>query len=957
MKKYIFSTFLLPTLVFAANPNYDIIEDKNPLQILSPSLAKRETAKIRLKNGLEVLLISDPDSDQSAAALAVEAGSWNDPVEYPGMAHFCEHMVFMGSKKYPDEDCFMQWVKDAGGKPNAYTKPDRTVFMFSSNHYAFRKILDNFAHFFIDPLFKADMVKRELLAVNQEHLKNVEHDGWREYRIFQETGNPNHPNAKFGTGTEDTLSIIPLETLKNWHGTHYVANKMHLAIYSNEPIDALIKLANETFSAIHAGSSTSVILHESLTSPQQRGHILYIEPIQDIRKISIGFEIPSYIAVDIDSRTPYLLGYTLTYKGEHSLYEQLKKEGLAEDISFECDAFDPKTMMLNFTVQLTKEGVLHHDTVILRMFEAIHQIKQRGIPPYVFHEARKMANLNYQWQSRIDAFNYVTALADDMIGEPLDTFPYKSTTLHAFKPTFIRDTLAKMTLENAVIIVVAPSSLTKRQPDRKEQWLGGAYSFATLDEAKQTEITHMKGNPYIGNPAPNPFIPGELMVSSEQCTKENCEPYLLADEPAGKCYFMQDHFYLVPELSVKLGLKSPLINSQTKSIALTDLFILHLERKLSPYISQGERAGLKTSLYQRDLMLNVCVSGYYDKNSLLISNIFDAMRGEAPTRELFAQYKESLLSQYENQSKTLPIRQAFDCLQSILFNNAPTGKDLHDALMGLTYDDFLNYHAQVFSSVYMNTVITGCADELTAKALWQRIKEGLPGTIYPIADHTKREILVLPLSKGPYILETGAELQGNATLLMLQLGKNLLPKQASEQILSKALSEAFFTALRTKQQTGYITQSFGAEEQNELMLFFAVHSTTHYSQELLARFELFIEDFNRNLETYIPEERFQFLKTSLITLLSKPPQNLEKKASELYNLAFQKNGNFLQRQEQIAALEKLTYDTFKADVQTFLTRQNTRRVAILVTGPPSNNKAFSYIPATREALKSLSALK
>ena len=60
---------------------------------------------------LEAYLISDPGVHESAAALAVEAGSWQDPKEYPGMAHFLEHMLFMGTTAYPNESEYMHYIQ------------------------------------------------------------------------------------------------------------------------------------------------------------------------------------------------------------------------------------------------------------------------------------------------------------------------------------------------------------------------------------------------------------------------------------------------------------------------------------------------------------------------------------------------------------------------------------------------------------------------------------------------------------------------------------------------------------------------------------------------------------------------------------------------------------------------------------------------------------------------------
>ena len=149
------STLLATMTSAGADPKpseFTVIEDLSSLPLLNPDLAERKTAKLRLHNNLEILLVSDPQADQSAAAMAVEAGSWNDPVEYPGMAHFCEHMLFMGTEKYPDEHEFQSLVSDYAGLTNAFTAPNRTVYMFASQPEGFLPILDRFARSFDESL-------------------------------------------------------------------------------------------------------------------------------------------------------------------------------------------------------------------------------------------------------------------------------------------------------------------------------------------------------------------------------------------------------------------------------------------------------------------------------------------------------------------------------------------------------------------------------------------------------------------------------------------------------------------------------------------------------------------------------------------------------------------------------------------------------------------------------------
>ena len=248
MIRFISLIFFLFTVLFAKE--YQIIEDRSDLKILNPLLSSRKTKKLILKNGLQLYLISDPNADQSAAALSVNAGSWNDPEKYPGTAHFLEHMLFKGTKAYPDEREFMRFIWERGGTPNAYTAPDRTVYMFSINHQSFEEALNRFSHFFIDPIFHPSGIERELFAVDQEFAKNIENDNWREYQISKEIGNPNHPNRKFSTGNSKTLSDIPRKELISFYKNNYSANLMRLVIYSSISLDDLTKMAIEKFQKV-----------------------------------------------------------------------------------------------------------------------------------------------------------------------------------------------------------------------------------------------------------------------------------------------------------------------------------------------------------------------------------------------------------------------------------------------------------------------------------------------------------------------------------------------------------------------------------------------------------------------------------------------------------------------------------------------------------------------------------
>jgi insulysin len=139
------------------------------------SLDTRSYRALTLPNALKVLLVSDPETDKAAAAMDVSVGHFSDPDEIPGLAHFLEHMLFLGTEKYPDEGAYAKFLAENGGYCNAYTAAENTNYQFqlatttttkppSGEHGAVEESVDQpkstlyealcrFSQFFTAPLF------------------------------------------------------------------------------------------------------------------------------------------------------------------------------------------------------------------------------------------------------------------------------------------------------------------------------------------------------------------------------------------------------------------------------------------------------------------------------------------------------------------------------------------------------------------------------------------------------------------------------------------------------------------------------------------------------------------------------------------------------------------------------------------------------------------------------------
>ena len=207
----------------------------------------------KLDNGLEVITISDENLATSAATLSVGVGASQDPSSAQGIAHFLEHMIFMGSDKYRDPNEYMQFISENGGETNAFTADQQTTYLFSINSDKFEDALDRLSAAIKSPLFDGTMVEKEINAVNSEWLLRRQSEAFIRQRTAAMTGNLNHPKTLLGVGNKETLSSekeILLQSLREFHKRYYSANIMKLILVGNESPRKLKRMAKKYFGSI-----------------------------------------------------------------------------------------------------------------------------------------------------------------------------------------------------------------------------------------------------------------------------------------------------------------------------------------------------------------------------------------------------------------------------------------------------------------------------------------------------------------------------------------------------------------------------------------------------------------------------------------------------------------------------------------------------------------------------------
>lgn len=948
------------TIIIAASPliSYEEIEDKAKLPVLTPSLKERKKAKIRLGNNLEALIISDPETNKSGAVLTVLAGSWSDPKEHMGMAHFLEHMLFMGTEKYPNESEYQSYIKESGGEANAFTASSSTSYMFSIDPAHLSGALDRFSEFFKSPLLSTSQVDRELKAIDQEYAKNIENDDIREVFVHRELSNPQHPIHKFSMGNSSTLSDVSQKELREWYENHYSSNLMRLVVIGKEPVEELKKMVEDSFKDIENRNLAPYIPNEALSLDKYRGKLIAIEPVKDVRSLTLVFELPKEAALMKETKPHLIVSHILGHEGEGSLLSLLKDEGLATGITTGELTSSGKNLEIVVEISLTEKGVREWEKAITATFQAIHLLRSTPIPQYVFDDIQTVQKNEYQFQTRQDVFSDLMKKGLYLADESIDTFPERTEIIGRFDPTAVASVARGLNLGNAYIYLRAKPPLQQYTLDKEETWLGARYGIHDLPESLSKAVENIKNDDRLFLPKMNSFIPKKFDKKpyEEAFAKRSLLPIpgIILESERAKIYFAQDNTFLEPKASISMLARSPNIDPKdTRSQVLTDLYLKAVNDALTPLVYPAKIAGLDFMIKRDDLGLMLYVNGYSDTIDVLFESIMERIGSKKYPEERFSQYKESLLREWGNSSVATPLDKSIQLLKASLFKYYPLPEEKIKVLQEIDQAEFNAFIDSLYSAGFVEGILAGNLSSEEAKKIALSAEKTFAKTPYK-PPFFQREVLNLKNVLGPLYLEQSINAQGNAALLIIESEAAYSHKErAIHQILTQAIQEPFFSELRTKQQTGYIVQAFGEEIERRLFNFFLAQSTTHSPRDLLARFELFLESYIQELSSQeLTEERFNKIKDALVYELKNPVKNLSQATELLAHLLYLYGGDFHWVEKRLKALESLSYAECIEGIRAMLSKENPKRFALLLKGKSNGSPLFDYKP-----VESLEAFK
>ncbi|KAF9923801.1 Insulinase (Peptidase M16) [Linnemannia zychae] len=906
---------------------------------------KRNYRLIRLNNDLEALLIHDDQADKSAAALNVHVGHLSDPDNLQGLAHYLEHLLFLGTEKYPRENEYKEFLAQHAGRSNASTGLDNTVFHFEVGNAHLEQALDRFAQFFISPAFNESCTDREIRAVDSEFKRNLQMDGRRLFQMGKHLSGRQHPYWHFGTGNLITLKDLPesqeintRNELIKFYNKYYSSNIMKLVIVGREPLDELTGWVVSKFSEIRNLNIHPPAYDGPILSPKELLSMVYVKPVKDIRTLEVKFPFPD-TSEHYTLKPANYINHVIGHEGNGSILSLLKRKGWASALSASSTRGGIGFEFMSFEVSLTKEGLLHCEEIIEIIFQFVKLLKQEGVVPHIWDEVTSLASIKFRFKEMVQPAEYVVSQANMMQkGYSPQWVLSGSELIRDNNPQILQNYINKLQVNNWVgrIVTQDTSVVPGGAFTNTERWYGTQYHVSPISPDLLDRLQHkLELNPELHMPLPNEFIPTDFEIHKTPTASPLTHPTLIKHTPLTRLWHKKDDIFWIPKVNIQFRFTAPLAAANPTNQAKTLLYVELVKDALNEETYSAEIAGLTYSLSSTNEGMLLFVRGYNHKASHLLEKIVHKMKNLEVEPERFARIRDQVERRYRNSYLANPSQHASYHMRYIHKEKFWTFMECLDALEFITTPkDIESFFPEILSRLHIEGLVHGNMDREQALNLSNIVETGFgqPQSLVP-SELTAMRSLMLPVgcqavyqrdTPDPSNLNSGIEyyiqmetfpLLPNAistnTSTVASTNDRRRRTRALTQILAQIIQEPCFAQLRTTEQLGYIVQS-GAQSFGNITGIKILVQSERDPKYIESRIENFLATRIYDLLfKKMDEEGFQRQVQSLIEKKMRKEVELKEETSRYWAQITSGFYDFTEREGEVDVIRRVALDDAK----------------------------------------------
>ncbi|XP_076076518.1 nardilysin-like [Mytilus galloprovincialis] len=882
---------------------------------------------------------------KSAAALCIGVGSFCNPDNIPGFAHFLEHMVFMGSSKYPGENELDDYISTRGGDTNAWTDTEKTCFYFGVEQKYFYRALDRFANFFISPLFKEDAVDREIEAVDSEFQMNLTDDDSRASQLFSLLARENHVMRMFMIGNAETLRDTPKKQglniyskLRDFYKRLYSAHYMTLAVYSKDTLDKMETHVKDIFSSVPNNNFPRPVFDSQKDPfPDVSFHkIIKVLPVNNIHKLWVSWACPP--VGDLYKTKPLdILDALITHEGKGSILSLLKKKtwavGMTGNISFDGFDFNSTWSWFLFSIKLTPEGFKHYREVLVIVFEYLRMLRENFKSMTSFYEEQKLiAKTNFRWREKIDPLEYVEKVAENMHFFSEEDVLTGRSQFYQYDEKMVKSFLDYMTPEHCNVTLMAKE--LEELCTVEEKYYKVKYCMEDFDEKLMLNLQNVEKNPELHFPDPNQYIATDFdlkQVKEESCTKY---PVLLKEDSFIKIWYKKDSKFCVPKGYIHVHLMSPVTYKTLENATMFDIYINLLTQILNEVTYSAVMADYDFSIDGHKTGMEIIMDGFSHKLPELLKAVMHEVFNLETTEKFYQAICAELKKSYHNtmlRTDELCRSVRFAVLEPVQWTYAE--KCLVVNSLSKDFVKFMKFVKEFQSKLFIEAFVNGNFTPEEALSYADIMTSHMSGEAVP-HDH-QFKLLLREVPKSSYYCQQYSHnlSDANSTLAVyLQSEPGTFHTNCLNQLLQARMKEPCFDTLRTKHQLGYEVYSQNLVTNGILGMSIVVEFQAHkFSMlEVDNHITKFLEDFNTTIDD-MTETEFSSLVASLIVVKQTEDSNLGEEASRSWKEILEQLYVFDILEKEISVLRTISLDSFKSWFKQYLPKEH-RRISFQVLG-------------------------
>lgn len=876
------------------------MSQQKTVYVLKPKVEQRDFIGGKLDNGIKYVLIHDEHLEKSYVTVSINVGSYSNPKSYDGLAHFLEHMLFMGSAKYPDENYYQTKLNEYGGYSNAYTDTMQTVYYFNVYDQGLGEIIDIFSRFFIDPLFDPDSVSRELNAVDSEHRKNINSDHWRRFQLMLYLTDPESVTNTFITGSLNTLNKPDIrEKMIEFYKKFYTTDNISICIGSSKKPDELFNLIDKTFGSIKKSVCEKPLMISKPFITKSLGKTYYLKSISNTYEITYIWEIPNQ-SNSIYTKEFNIIENILTETSEKSLSFYLKNKGYL--ISINTEIKFEGLFLIRF--KLTKEGFDNMDLIEKAFFYTLNQILTQDIPAYAEYY-QKINRINFDYLNKINMEDLCTFLSvNHHLTETSNIFEFDLTKEIKSNDFYLNLFQKYINPENVVRIISSQKFWVEDLEYKKLSEYDGSY-------AEIKKLTFPKNNPldkttvnFVSDDLTNPYFDIKPEVIKDLDNHE--VPVLIGER---QWYGALSKFG-EPAVRMLLQLNNNKYFKTAQNNILTNMTCSILNLLSNTILNKPLKIGYSIYFENRSHLscINLNISGLNDlkKLKMFIKDLNDFMINiEKHFEKLDKTYIHNMIVSTHDNLKNIyylnPWEYSTYLIRNDIYSTEYSIEELLDGLKTIDYDLIKNYLINLLDETALTTFIYGNIESEELHNLFVPFKKYFSINSYP---YPKIEKLYDKTIQHPNPIE-----KSNSLTYLYPLGQFVPLTYILIGLTNLILSQLFFDDLRTKHQLGYlVTMGFNIYRDDYFMV------QKIQSEKEIKIVEDLVEKFNQNMVKQIEKANFETFVQTLRNQISESDYSLDEKYERYYPEITLRKYLFNRRDKLLEQLNKVT----KLDVIKFV---------------------------------------